>query len=157
MGFDTNKFRQTEFIPREEKVKVLGLKEFFDDDEEPTFTIRGLTGYEVGFCNEARDRNKNVNKLLTGLVSSSTTEVIETVKKAIGVGLSVTDDVARRIEMLKLASVDPVLDHELVKKLCEDHAVIFWDLTNKVLELTGLGAIPGKANASGVMLQSEQP
>ncbi|MBF0395774.1 MAG: hypothetical protein HQK78_03305, partial [Desulfobacterales bacterium] len=60
MSFDVKKFLKTKFIPREEEVLLPDLKDFFGEQEAASWKIRGLTGQELGQCNEAASRNKNV-------------------------------------------------------------------------------------------------
>ena len=44
MSFNINKFETTQFKHREVVIPVPELKEFFDDDETPEWTVRGITG-----------------------------------------------------------------------------------------------------------------
>jgi hypothetical protein len=69
----------------------------------------------------------------------------------------VPDDVAKRIEHLVLGSVDPVCTPDLAVRLCETYPVEFYQLTTKILELTGKGQEPGKSKRSGKTAMSGPP
>lgn len=159
MPFDTRQFMKTKFIPRQEAVPVPDLKEFFTDladKEVPLWTVRGLTGQELGSCNEAAARNKNIGAILEGLADSSRKEKVASIRKLLGIG-ETPQDVAKRIEMLLTGSVEPSVDIELAVKLCETFPVEFYQLTTKITQLTGQGHVPGKSKASGNSQRSETP
>ncbi len=116
--------------------------------------IRGLTGYELGLCNEASSRNKNVRAIIDGLASQIPSEIAQALKSFYGRD-EVPQDVAKRIEQLILGSVEPKVDVELATKLCKAFPIEFYILTNKINELTGKGHIPGKVQPSGETQTSE--
>ena len=149
MGFDVKKFNKTKFAPRTDEVPVPDLKEFFAEGEKPVWKVRGLTGQELGRANEAAERNKNMVAILAGLASRNEKEITESVKELLGVAGSTPDDIAKRIEHLVLGSVDPVCSQELAVKLCTVKGIEFYQITNKIYELTGLGQTPGKPKPSG--------
>lgn len=156
MGFDAKKFSKTKFSPRTEDVPVPDLKEFFAEGEAPVWKIRGLTGQELGQANEAADRNKNMIAILAGLASRSEKEVTNSVKELLGVGGNTPDDVAKRIEHLVLGSVDPVCTQELAVRLCTVFPIEFFQITNKIYQITGQGQMPGKPKPSGAAATSDQ-
>jgi len=144
MAFDVAKFSEAKFKPRTEKVPVPELKAFFDKKEKPVWTVRNLEGHEIAEASEAVERNKNIAGLIDGLLSSGQKEKVKALKEAAGVTDKTPDDLVKRIAMLRLGSVDPVVDQQLSVRLAKVHPVVFYSLTNKILELTGKGATPGK-------------
>ena len=60
-------------------------------------------------------------------------------------------DISRRIEMLTYGSVEPALGpdlREVAVKVAESYPTLFYELTNRILELTGSGAELGKRKRS---------
>lgn len=147
--FDSKRFLATQFIPREEDVPVPDLKEFFGDGDKPVWRIRGLDGYELGSVEEVKRRNKQVESILEGILSAGSKKQAEAIKKLVGNSQDATDDVAKRLEMLVLSSIDPVCDLDLAIKLLKTFPIEFFDITNKVNILTGKGHVPGKPKPSG--------
>lgn len=149
MGFDAKKFMKTKWQQRTEAVPVPDLQAFFPEGEEAVWTVRGLTGQELGKSNEAAERNKNVAAILEGLMGGEAKEKAQAVKDLLGVGGSTPVDIAKRIEHLMSGSVSPPCTHELSVRLCEAFPVEFFLLTNKIVALTGMGMLPGKPAPSG--------
>lgn len=155
MAFESSRFLATQFIPREDDVPVPDLKEFFGG-EDPVWRVRGLTGFELGKVEEVKRRNKQIENILEGIVSAGSKKQIAAVKKLVGNTKDATDDVAKRLELLVIGSVDPVCDLELSKKLLTAFPIEFFDITNRINILTGKGHIPGKAKPSGKTPKSGQ-
>lgn len=145
-GFNVNKFLGANFEPRTEDVKVESAKEYFEGD--PVWTVRGLTGVEVAQVNEAQERNRNMSAIVEGLVSADKAELVESIREKLGIGDAVPNEIARRLEVLVLGSVKPDIEHNVAVKLASVYPVEFMDLTNKILNLTGLGQMPGKPPGS---------
>lgn len=120
----------------------------------PVWKIRGLTGVEVARSNEAMDRNKNIAAILKGLIAVNAQEKIDAIKKLIGIDEKVPNDIAKRIELLTLGSIEPVVDTQMAVKICKVYPIEFYQITNEILTLTGRGHIPGKPKASGETLKS---
>ena len=78
----------------------------------------------------------------------------EAVKGLMGVN-ETPADIAKRLEWLVLASVDPPCTLDLAVRLCETFPIEFYQLTNKIYELTGRGQVPGKQPPSGEIPKSE--
>lgn len=157
MPFDAKKFQKTKFVHRTEEIPVPDLKAFFPEGEKAVWTVRGLTGQELGRANEAADRNKNIAAILAGLTSGSEKEITAAVKDLIGVGGNTPDDISKRLEHICIASVDPVCTHDLAVRLCEAFPVEFFQITNAIVRLTGLGQLPGKQPPSGATAVSAPP
>jgi hypothetical protein len=144
MAFDVNKFLQTSFKHRTEAVPVPDMKEFFEEESKPEFIVRGLTGQEIGRCAEAATKRESVNMLISGLMTTVTQETVEAAKDVLGVGKDTPQDIAKRIEHLVAGSVDPVCSLDLAVKVCETFPIEFYQITNKIMELSGRGQVPGK-------------
>jgi len=149
MTFDAKKFLKTKFTPRTEEVPVPDLQAFFPEGARAVWTVRGLTGQELGRANEAAERNKNVAAILEGLAGGAAKEKAEAVKELLGVGGSTPQDIAKRLEHLVTGSVDPPCTQELAVRLCETFPVEFYLITNRIVHLTGQGQMPGKQPPSG--------
>ncbi|MBN2397103.1 MAG: hypothetical protein JXI32_01880 [Deltaproteobacteria bacterium] len=145
MGFDVEKFQATSFVFREEAVPVPKLKDFFGEGEEPVWKVRNLTGEEVFVVNEAKERNDRRNELIEGVAYGQKKERIEAIKEMAGnLPEMAPSEYVRRLEMLTIASVDPMIQKETAIKLANFSGEIFTHLTNRILVLTGLGKEPGK-------------
>jgi len=149
MGFLKDKFLATSFIPREDKIDVPDLKKWFEKKDKLVWHVKGLTGYELSWCEEVKRRNKQIDKILEGLLQEG-----EKLKQAIQ-GLvgsdptNATDDVAKRIEMMVKGSTDPICDNALAIKVLTFFPIEFFTITNKITILTGKGHVPGKQKPSG--------
>jgi hypothetical protein len=155
MPFDSKEFIKTKFEPRQERVPVPDLKDFFSEDDEPVWIVKGLTGHELGRSNEVAERNKNLQAVVEGLFSAATKEKAQAVREMIGIDKNTPDDIAKRFEMLVLGSVDPVCDEELAIKICTCFPIEFYQITNRITHLTGQGHTPGKAPPSGLVQTPE--
>jgi hypothetical protein len=158
MSFDKKIFMKTKFEPRVEPVPVPDLKEFFAAGEDPVWSVRGLTGHELGQVNEAKERNENIGAILEAIVSESSKEKAEAVKALIGLNDKTPGDIVQRIAMLKIGSVEPECDEELAVRLCTHFPGVFVPLTNKIRNLTGQGStVKKKQTPSGADPMSATP
>jgi len=157
MSFDSKKFLKTKFVPRTEDMPVPDLQAFFPEGAKAVWKVRGLTGQELGRAADAADRNKNIIAILEGLTSEAAKDKAEAVKELLGIGGSTPADIAKRLEHLTLGSVDPACTLDLAVRLCEVFPVEFYQLTNKIVELTGRGQMPGKQPPSGETGKSGPP
>lgn len=144
MPFNADKFDRTEFRFRTKRLNLPALRGYFDEGEEPDFEVRGLTGAELQLALEAQRRNVSVESLMIALAKAPAD--VATIRQAIGLPSKETPgEIAKRIEMLTMASVTPRLEQHIVVKLAEKYPIEFFQLTNEIIELTGLGAeIMGK-------------
>lgn len=148
---DLNKFVNESLSSRETTIDVPELQDFFGKDD-PKWTVRGLTAAELGRANESADKGQdNLRAMVDAMAGNG--DKAEALRKAMGVSdKDIPQDVSRRISMLAAGSVEPKLgsEHrEVAVKLAETFPTVFYNLTNKILELTGQGAEVGKRKASG--------
>lgn len=148
MPFDAKAFQNAKLEDRTEAVPVSELSAWFSGEENPVWTVRGLTGKELGRVNEAAAKNRNVQAIVEKILANSPKKIAAGVQDLI-TGPDTPDDVARRIDMMIAGSVDPACDLQTALKLCEAFPVVFYRLTNKILELTGAGRVAGGPKPSG--------
>lgn len=139
MGFDASKFQKARLKQRTNVLKVPELKAFFEEDEEPTWEVRGLTASELAVTNEAMSANKDMGAIITAITAGGK-EKVDAVKELMGLqGDSVPDDIVRRISMLTLASISPEIDQTTAVRLGNTFPTTFFKITNSIIQLTGLG------------------
>lgn len=118
--------------------------------ETPVFKVRCLEGFEIGKAKEAAARNRNIRAILEGIISDRSEEVTESIKKLLGTGDDVLQDISEKIEYVLAGLVEPsdwTLDNVLW--LCRNFPVNFYALSQEIMKLTGLGHVPGKPKPSG--------
>lgn len=147
---DIKKFKSAEFERRTAPVPVPGLSAFFDDSKKAEFIVQGLTGEEVAKARERVNQNKSINELIESVLSKKTSDKVRGIQQALGIGKEVPDDLAYRIALCEFGVVSVHLEQEDCVKLAAVCPVAFYEVTSKILELTGIGQVhPGESNASG--------
>lgn len=155
--FDTRGFLNEEFVPRQEAVRVDGLSAFFGEDEEPLWTVRGLTHGELAQAEEASERRQDVAKVVEALEGNDKYKQ-EAIQELLGVDGKVPKDTAKRMEMLVLGSVEPAeVTLDIAVKLANTFPIEFSALTNKILELTGKGSEAVKKQQASGGSQTSSP
>lgn len=154
---DIAKFLNESLSARTATIEVPELKDFFGK-EKPKWIVKGLTAAELGRANLAADRGQeNLKALVEAMAGSG--DKAEALRKSMGISEDeVPADVSRRIEILTAGSVDPPLGREnrdVAVKLAETFPTVFYNLTNRILSLTGQGAEVGKRKPSGKAPKSE--
>ncbi len=146
MSFDLERFRGAALAPHQAIVPVPDLAHWFND-APAEWIVRGLTGEEIARSNEASARHKLVGVAVEALASASAApaQQTEALKELLGYGGSVPEDLAKRLDHLVFCSIQPVIDRDIAVRLFAHYPVVAFTLTNKILELTGLGADVGKA------------
>lgn len=147
MAFKKSEFLAEKFQPRTESVPVPDMKSWFEKGDKPEFKVRGLTGKEVGRATEAAERNKKLTEIAEGLFGKKSKDFAKALQNL--VDPSTPKDIAKRISMLVMGSVEPEVDEEFALKLCQFFPIEFFSISNKITELTGLGHLPGKPKPSG--------
>lgn len=157
MGFDIKKFDAAKLVQRTEEVEVEELKEFSKGDGPLLFKVRGLTGEELFRVKAAVDSNSNLAAVIDGLSSVVGKEKAEALRNVCGVGGMRPDEHVKRLEVLVLGCVDPVIERPIAVKLAAAYPTVFTRLTDKILALMGMGAEVGKRKGSGGKAASETP
>ncbi len=147
MAFDVKKIKKTKFSSRESDVSVPELTEFFDADEPAVWKVRNLSGMEVGQVNETAKKYQQIEVAQKALVGTHE-EKIKAFKSIFGVVDGLSEEMARRTEVLILGSVSPECDKDLAGIIREKYPLAFVKITDKIYEMTGLGAVPGKPKPS---------
>lgn len=143
MSFDLERFRTLTLTPRQAQVPVTELAALFGE-APPLWTVRGLTGEELARANDASARAKLYAATVEALASAAHSEQADALKTLMGVN-EVPEDLAKRFDHLTFGSVDPAISREDAGRLFASHPIVAYQLTNKILELTGQGADLGKA------------
>ena len=141
MSFNLQAFESADFRERTRDVEIDAdspLAGFFGEGEPRVWTLRALTGKDLAVVNEAVDAARNIE----GLVSALAGRVpdIGAIKQALGLDDKIKPpDYVRRLRLLKIGSVSPVITDAHAVKISKVAPVDFSRLTNAVLELTGQG------------------
>ncbi len=138
--FDTGKFGKAKFERRTESVDVSALKDFFQEGEEPKILVQGLTHHEVSRCSEGIQGNTNLEALLKATAGHAPS-MKEAVGELLGKTTEVPKDTQKRILHLVAGSLEPKIDEMTAVKLAETFPIEFTLLSNKIVELTGLGQL----------------
>jgi hypothetical protein len=125
---------------------VPDLAPFFSEGTEPVWIVRGLTGEEIARCNESNARHATIAATVQALANSAAAkaDTVEAMQSLLGFGTDVPEDLAKRFDHLTYGSVEPVIDRALAVKLFASFPIVAYQLSNKILELTGLGPDVGK-------------
>lgn len=155
MSFDAKAFSRAKFEARTATVEVPELAEYNAGSPVP-FVVRGLTGNELYHVKGAAERDGQV-KALIDAVTGSGKEQVKAIRDAFGLSDELHAEHVKRLEMLIVAAVDPTVDRPMAVKLAAAYPVAFGRLTDKILELTGMGQVPGKQKGSGETRASATP
>lgn len=148
--FDSKSFKKEKFKARTEDVAVPDLEAWFKKGTKAVWKVRGLSGKEVGATKMAAAKNKSLAGIMEMLKSANVTEKTEAMAAVMDLGKDrITDDIAERLEQLVTGSLKPKCDIDLAVKLCESFPVDFYNITNRILKLTGLGMVPGELRGCG--------
>ena len=141
MGFDLEAFAAADFKERTRDVEIDAdspLASCFTGDGPRVWTLRALTGRDLAVVNEAVDAARNIEGLVAAL--SGRVPDVGAIKQALGIDDKIKpSDYVRRLRLLKLGSVAPVITDAHAVKIANVAPVEFQKLTNTVLELTGQG------------------
>src|SRR5512137_480509 len=114
MSFDHTGFSQATFALRSRRVpiKESALLHFFGEGDVHEIELRQLDGIELSRCLDAERLNTDLQAVIGALVASESEEKARAIQDLLGLGGKVPNEVAKRIEMLCLGSVDPHFDRE---------------------------------------------
>ncbi len=154
-GFNTKAFMKQAFKPREAGVEVPDLSAFFPNGNKPIWRVRGLTASEITKASEAQSKIGNLSAVVEALTTGTNKEKIDAIRNELGLNDNVPADIIKRMNHFTIASIDPVITHDVGVKVATVHPIYFYKITNKIMELTGLGQVPGKLKPSGDKTISE--
>lgn len=137
MPFNPDKFERATFEPRTKEVEVKALSDFFDKDEKPVWTIRGLNSNELHKAIAAANTQKTYESIIKAI--TETGDQTKAMKKALGIAGDTPGEVAKRLEMLVAGCMNPKITLPVAVKLAENFPVEFLSITNDITELTGMG------------------
>lgn len=149
MAFNLSKFQSSKLKYRTAEIAVPQLQAFFDDGEQAIWTVRNLTSKEIGICADAVNLNisEKIKSAANLLLSDEKDERVAAAITGISEAFSnkeLPSDVIRRMNYLHLCSINPKIDYTVSVKLAEYFSLQFYELTNKILELTRMGSILGE-------------
>lgn len=149
-GLDISKLMNADLKLRESEVPVPELAAFFPDGEQPVWVVRQLTASEMNRAQEAGKNEDKIRAVITAM--SGDGDKADAIRGILGVGDEETPaEISRRIEMLVHGSVLPKITPEMrdaVVVMAEKFATQFYNLTTKIMSLTGQGAEVGKPKRS---------
>lgn len=142
MAFNIAKFEQKQYKDRTADIPVPELAEFFGEDEKPVWTVKCLTASEIAISTEAVANNRNIDGLIGALAAGGSKEKIEAIKETLGLPTDkAPNDLVKRFSTLVSGSVSPECPQSMAVKLAVNFPVTFYNLTNKILDLTGQGRL----------------
>lgn len=149
---DIQRFLNDALQPRRITIDVPALAAWFPGGAPPVWEVRGLTAAELERANQAGQTGlDNMRAMIAALAGDG--DKAAAIRATMGLSQDdVPADISRRIEMLAAGSTAPVLgpdNRDVSVKLAETYPTIFYQLTNKIIDLTGQGAVPGKSSSSG--------
>lgn len=147
MPIDSTAFLETSFVPREAEIPVPGLQPWSDDGGVPVWKVRGLTGQQWWKCKESVDNRKDIVSVISNFIGGDSNEVTAALKERFC--SESASDLAFRIEILILASIDPVCNREMAAKVCKYCLAEFKMVTEEIIKLSWQGHLPGKPKPSG--------
>lgn len=137
MAFDLDRFQQARFEPRRDSLTVDALAAFFNDGEPPEWHVRGLNSNELHRALEAGKRQGSIESIVRALAASG--DQANAVRQALGLTTGTPGEIAKRLEMLVMASERPRIEMPTAVKLAECFPIEFLSITNRISELTGQG------------------
>jgi hypothetical protein len=149
----TNKNLERFFILDEVEEKKKGKKKPAKKKERPMFIVQNLTAIEMAMTKDQVDTASMREKILEGVLANVPESNLKAIKNLAGVISLDSDgepedlppDYIRRIFYLIYGSVVPEFkDQQEVIKFSRAFPVEFFQLTNEILMLTGMGMDLGK-------------
>ena len=150
--FDTKKFQKTKFIHRTKQVLVPDLVHFFDEGDQALWEVRGLEFNEISVCNNQVGSQDAIKALLQALGNkqADADETTQAIQSALQINTEdPTDETKRRVQHLIIGSVNPQIDYDIANKLAASFPIVFKQLTDEILTLSGQGQDMEKPMPSG--------
>ena len=142
MIFDPDKLKQM-LEPRIVEVECNELKELYGPTitENIIFKVQGRQGNDVAMVSGVRDSPKFVEMLSEALATKNGKQGADAVRSLLGIfDDKLHPELRYRVELLVRGAVEPKIDYPLAAKLAKDFYVVLNRLSEKILELTGLGS-----------------
>ncbi len=142
MIFEPEKLNQN-LEPRIVEVECNELKELYDSPpaEDLIFKVRGLLGNDVAMVSAVRDSPNFIEMLSNALATKNGKQGAEAVRSLLGIfDDKLHPELRYRVELVVRGAVEPKIDYPLAAKMAADFYVVLNRLSEKVLELTGLGS-----------------
>ena len=142
MQFDPQKLNQ-ELEAREAEVVVNELKALYDSppEEDLTFKVRGLSGNDMAKVSSLRDSGKFVEMLSDALGKGNGKQGSEAIRSLLGIfDDDLHPELKYRVELAVRGAVDPLIDYPLAGKMAKEFYVVLHRISDKILELSGLGS-----------------
>lgn len=151
MEFKKSEFLREQFAPRTHSVEVPELAAWFNcgEKESPAWEVKGLNFEELAKADSKADNANAIRDLISSLSKKDGKEIAGNLANAFGFGDDTPRQMVQRINYLVFGSVSPECDEELAVKLASTFPIEFKQITDKILELTGRGYVPGKQKNSG--------
>jgi len=152
--FNARNFMAAKLEARTQKIEVpsLAREDFFWDcpKEERFWTVRGLTADEILKATEAKEQANNWELIAETFASAlnNPQEKINALKDLLGIGDKIHSELAKAIQMVVFASVEPKITIDVATKLAKQYPNDFFRLKNVILELSGQGAVLKKSKPS---------
>lgn len=137
MPFNGERFEAAKFVPRTARIPVPAIAAFFDEGEAAEWEVRGLPAADLHRAMEAGARQGSIEAIVKAIAANG--DQAATIRKALGLSKDTPGEIAKRLELLVLGSVSPVVTLPQAVKLAEAFPVEFLTITNKITELTGQG------------------
>ena len=137
MGFQADRFERAQFEPRRASVKVEALAAFFGEGEPAVWEVRGLSATELHRALEASRRQDSIESIVKAIAASG--DQAEAMRRALGLSKDTPGEIAKRLELLVMGSVAPVIELPVAVKLAGAFPIEFLSITNTISELTGKG------------------
>jgi len=157
MGFAADKFVSARVQARTETVPVPDLADWFEPGEPPVWVVRGLSANDLVRADAAKDARRRESALVEALQSGAHAEIVRNLQAMLGRSDDVQPDMARRLELLVAGSVEPTCSVELAVRLGEHFPVVFFQLTNTILTLTGRGSDVEKKPSGSTATPASKP
>ena len=139
--FDINKFMNSTLVPRTAEVEVEELLSWFPEGEKAIWKVRGLTATEMAKAQEAATKSQNIIAVVEAISGTNNTEKVTALKELLGTDDDVPIELAKRMEHLVCGVIAPKIELDLAVKLAQNYPIVFMTLAQKILTLTGLGAV----------------
>lgn len=139
--FDVNKFERAKFVDREGTVSVPSLSEFFEDGAEPVVTVKGLNAEEIYSARQDAQKGRVMSEIIGKLSGGKDREKASAILEALGMNDDAPTELVQIYSHLEFGMVEPKLSRPQVIKFCRAFPIEAAQINQKILELSGKGAV----------------